>query len=46
MRKLNLKAYTVKVKMPDNMNPGQEIETELHYPFMTSLLNLLFIREL
>ena len=46
MRKLNLKDYTVKVKMPDQMNPGKEIEAEIPYPFMTSLLNLLFIREL
>lgn len=43
MRKLNLKDYTVKVKTPDPMKPGGEIDAEIPYPFMTSLLNLLFI---
>ena len=46
MRKLNLKDYTVKMKVPDNMNPGQEIEVELPYHFKDSVLNLMFIREL
>ena len=46
MRKLNLKDYTVKVKTPDQMKPGEEIEAEIPYPFMTSLLNLLFIPDL
>ena len=43
MRKLNLKDYTVKVKVPDQMNPGEVIETEVPYPFKDSILNLLFI---
>jgi len=46
MRKLNLKDYTVKMKVPDNMNPGKEIEVELPYHFKDSVLNLMFIREL
>lgn len=46
MRKLNLEDYTVKVKVPDKMNPGQEIEAEFPYHFKDSVLNLLFIREL
>ena len=46
MRKLNLKDYTVKVKYPDKMNPGKEIEAELPYKFKDSMLNLMFTREL
>ena len=46
MRKLNLKDYTVKVKVPDKMNPGQEIEGEYPYLFKDSVLNLLFTHEL
>jgi len=46
MRKLNLKDYTVKIKVPDNMNPGQAIEIESPYYFKDSILNLMFIREL
>ena len=46
MRKLNLKDYTVKVKYPDKMNPGKEIEAELPYKFKDSILNLMFTREL
>jgi len=42
MRKLSLKDYTVKVKVPDRMNPGQEIEAEFPYRFKDSVLNLLF----
>jgi len=42
MRKLNLKDYTVKVKAPDRMNPGQVIEGEYPYHFKDSILNLLF----
>lgn len=46
MRKLNLKDYTVKVKVPDRMNPGQEIEAEFPYNMKDSLVNVLFVREL
>jgi len=46
MRKLNLKDYTIKVKAPDQMNPGQVIEGEFPYHVKDSILNLLFIREL
>ena len=46
MRKINLKDYTVKVKAPDKINPGQVIEGEFPYKFKDSILNLLFIREL
>ena len=43
MRKLNLRNYTVKVKVPDQMNPGEAIEAEVPYRFKDSILNLLFI---
>ena len=46
MRKLNLRDYTVKVKVPDKMNPGQEIDAEFPYRFKDSVLNLLFTKEL
>jgi hypothetical protein len=46
MRKLDLEDYTVKMKVPDNTNPGQEIEAEFPYHFKDSVLNLLFTREL
>ena len=46
MRKLNLKDYTVKMKVPDNMNPGKEIEVQSVYHFKDSVLNLMFIRDL
>ena len=46
MRKLSLTDYTVKMKVPDNMNPGKEIELELPHHFKDSVLNLMFIREL
>jgi len=42
MRKLNLNDYMVKVKAPDQMNPGQKIEGEFPYHFKDSILNLLF----
>ena len=46
MRKLNLKDYTVKVKAPDHMNPGQTIEAEFPYGVKDSILNLMFIHDL
>ncbi len=46
MRKLNLKDYTVKMKVPDKMNPGQQIDIEMPYHFKDSILNLLFIPDL
>ncbi len=46
MRKLNLKDYMVKVKVPDKMNPGETIDAEYPYKFKDSLLNLMFIKEL
>jgi len=46
MRKLNLKDYTVKMKVPDNKNPGKEIIAEYPYHFKDSVLNLMFIRDL
>jgi len=46
MRKLNLTDYTVKMKVPDNMNPGQQIEAKFPYHVKDSILNLMFIREL
>jgi len=46
MRKLNLENYTVKMKAPDRMNPGQEIDIEFPFRVKDSILNLMFIREL
>ncbi len=46
MRKLNLKDYTVKVKVPDQANPGQMIGAEFPYGVKDSILNLLFIPDL
>jgi len=46
MRKLNLKDYMVKVKAPDQMNPGKVIDGEYPYHTKDSILNLLFIRDL
>lgn len=43
MRKLKLKDYTVKVRAPDQMNPGKVIEGEMPYQVKDSILNLLFI---
>ena len=42
MRKLNLKDYTVKTRVPDQMKLGEFIDAEFPYPFKDSLLNLLF----
>ena len=46
MRRLNLKNYTVKVKVPDQNNPGQLINAEFPYGVKDSLLNLMFIPDL
>ena len=46
MRKLNLKNYTVKIKTPDKMRPGHELDAEFPYRVKDSILNLMFIREL
>ena len=46
MRKLNLKNYMVKVRAPDQMNPGKVIEGEYPYHVKASILNLMFIRDL
>ncbi len=46
MRKLNLKNYTVKVEVPDQMNPGQVIKADIPYQLRTSILNLMFIPDL
>jgi len=46
MRKLKLTDYTVKLKVPDQMNPGQVIEGEYPYHAKDSILNLLFIQDL
>ena len=42
MRKLNLKNYTVRFRVPDKMNPGHEIEAEYPYHVKTTILNLMF----
>ena len=46
MRKLNLKNYTVKSKVPDNMSPGKLLDIEFPYPVRDSILNVMFRREL
>lgn len=46
MRKINLENYTVKLKVPDKMNSGLEIEAEFPYNVKDSLVNVLFVREL
>lgn len=46
MRKLKLANYTIKMKVPDRMNPGQEIDTEFPYRVKDSILNLMFIPQL
>jgi len=46
MRKLNLKNYIVKVKVPDQKNLGQEIEAEFPYLTKTSILNVMFHHDL
>ena len=46
MRKLNIKDYTVKSKVPDNMNLGQMIDIEYPYPVRDSMMVVMFRREL
>jgi len=46
MRKINMADYMVKVKVPDQMNPGKVIEGEYPYRVKDSILNLLFIQDL
>ena len=43
MRKLNLKDYMVKTRVPDQMKLGKFIDAEFPYPFKDSILNLLFV---
>jgi len=43
MRKINLADYSVKVRAPDQMNPGKMIEGELPYRVKDAILNLMFI---
>jgi len=43
MRKINLRNYTVRIKIPDQMNPGRTADAELPYGVRDSLLNLLFV---
>jgi len=46
MRRVKLADYMVKVKAPDQMNPGKVIEGEYPYRVKDSILNLLFIQDL
>lgn len=46
MRKLDLKDYTVKAKVPDRMNPGREVEAEFPFHMKDSVINILFIPQL
>jgi len=46
MRKINLKDYTVTMKVPDRLNPGQEIEAEYPFHMKDSVINVLFIPQL
>jgi len=42
MRKLNLKDYTVKMRVLDKINPGEKVEAEYPYDVKTSIMNLMF----
>lgn len=42
MRKIDISSYMVKVKAPDQENPGKTIEGEWPYNTKESILNLLF----
>lgn len=46
MRKLNLKSYTIKMRVPDKLVPGNMIDVEFPYEFKDSILNLMFIPQL
>jgi hypothetical protein len=46
MRKLNLIDYTVKMKVPDKLNPGLEMGAEFPFSMKDSLINVLFIPQL
>ena len=46
MRKINLKNYTVTMKVPDRLNPGLEIEAEFPFKMKDSLVNVLFVPQL
>ena len=46
MRKLNIENYTVKSRVPDNMNPGQMLDIEMPYPVKDSMLAIMLRREL
>ena len=42
MRKLKIADYLVKIRVPDQMNPGQVIEGEYPFHVKDSILNLMF----
>ena len=42
MRKLSLKDYTFKARVPDKMNEGQLMEAEYPFPVKDAILNLMF----
>jgi len=42
MRKLKIADYMVKIRVPDQMNPGQVIEGEYPFHAKDSILNLMF----
>jgi len=47
MRKLNLKNYDVKGKVPNSGNPmGPPLDTVMPYHVVDSIVNVMFIREL
>ena len=46
MRKLNLKDYTVKVRVPDQMKLGQTIDAEFPFNMKDNLVGILFIPQL
>jgi len=46
MRRINLKDYIIKIRTPDKMNLGQEIDAEFPYRIKDSILNLMFTRDL
>lgn len=46
MRKLSLTNYTVKVKVPDQINPGLSIDAEFPFNMKDNLIGVLFIPQL
>lgn len=46
MRKINLKDYTVKMRVPDKLNPGLMMDAEMPFEMRNSLAGVLFLPQL